>query len=59
MSEATAYFDVDGTLVSTNLIHPTVMYFANESSPLKSAMRLGGALLQAPAMAWASVGGGD
>ena len=53
MSEATAYFDVDGTLVSTNLIHPTIMYFANESSPLKSAMRLGGALLQAPAMAWA------
>ena len=53
MAEATAYFDVDGTLVSTNLIHPTIMYFANQSSPLKSAMKLGGALLQAPAMAWA------
>ena len=51
MSEATAYFDVDGTLVGTNLIHPTVMYFANQASPLKSAMRLGGALLQAPLMA--------
>lgn len=53
MGESTAYFDVDGTLVGTNLIHPTIMYFANQSSPLKSVMRLGGALLQAPAMAWA------
>ena len=53
MAEATAYFDVDGTLVSTNLIQPTVMYFANQSSPLKSVLRVGGALLQAPAMAWA------
>ena len=53
MAEATAYFDVDGTLVGTNLIHPTVMYFANQASPLQSVMRLGGALLQAPAMAWA------
>ena len=51
MSESTAYFDVDGTLVGTNLVHPTVMYFANQSSPLKSAMRLGSALLQAPLMA--------
>jgi HAD superfamily hydrolase (TIGR01490 family) len=48
---ATAYFDVDGTLVGTNLLHPTIMYFANQSSPLKSALRIGGALLQAPAMA--------
>lgn len=31
------------------------MYFANQSSPLKSAMRLGGALLQAPAMAMAEL----
>lgn len=55
MAEATAYFDVDGTLVGTNLLHPTVMYFANQSSPLKSAMRMGGALLQAPAMAMAEL----
>ncbi len=53
MGEATAYFDVDGTLVGTNLLHPTVMYFANQSSPLKSALRIGGALLNAPAMALA------
>ena len=53
LGESTAYFDVDGTLVGTNLIHPTIMYFANQSSPLKSVLRLGGALLQAPAMALA------
>ena len=53
MTKATAYFDVDGTLVGTNLIHPTVMYFSNQSSQLKSALKLGGALLQAPAMVWA------
>ena len=53
MSEATAYFDVDGTLVGTNLIHPTVMYFANQANPIQSVMKLGGALLQAPAMVWA------
>jgi HAD superfamily hydrolase (TIGR01490 family) len=45
-----AYFDVDGTLVGTNLIHPTVMYLANQASPLDSAKRIGRALLQAPAM---------
>ena len=55
MGEATAYFDVDGTLVGTSLLHPTVMYFTNQSSPLKSAMRIGGALLQAPAMAMAEL----
>lgn len=55
VSVSTAYFDVDGTLVGTNLIHPTVMYFANQSSPLKSVTRLGGALLQAPLMALAEV----
>ena len=53
LAESTAYFDVDGTLVGTNLIHPTVMYFANQSNPIQSALKLGGALLQAPAMVWA------
>jgi HAD superfamily hydrolase (TIGR01490 family) len=45
-----AYFDVDGTLVGTNLIHPTVMYLANQASPLDGAKRLGRAVLQGPAM---------
>ena len=55
VATSTAYFDVDGTLVGTNLIHPTIMYFANQSSPLKSAARLGGAMLQAPLMALAEM----
>ncbi len=50
-----AYFDVDGTLISTNLVHTTVMYLANQSSPLKSARRLGTALLSGPVMAWAEL----
>ena len=45
-----AYFDVDGTLIGTNLIHPTIMYLANQASPLDGAKRLGSAVLQAPAM---------
>ena len=53
MSVSTAYFDVDGTLVGTNLIHPTVMYFANQASVAQTASRIGRALLQAPAMAMA------
>ncbi len=41
VSESTAYFDVDGTLVGTNLIHPTVMYFANQASPRQTLARMG------------------
>ncbi len=55
VSISTAYFDVDGTLVGTNLVHPTVMYFANQASPVQTMGRIGRALLQAPAMAMAEV----
>lgn len=48
-----AYFDVDGTLVGTTLIHPTAMYLANQASPLDSLRKVGGALLQAPMLALA------
>ncbi len=48
-----AYFDVDGTLVGTNLLHPTAMYMLNQPTPLQSLKRFGGALLQAPLMALA------
>jgi HAD superfamily hydrolase (TIGR01490 family) len=51
VGQSTAYFDVDGTLVSTNLVHPTVMYFANQASPAQSLARIGKALLQVPRMA--------
>jgi HAD superfamily hydrolase (TIGR01490 family) len=45
-----AYFDVDGTLVGTNLVHPTVMYLANQANPYESVKRIGKAVLQAPIM---------
>jgi len=48
---AAAYFDVDGTLCGTNLLHPTAYYLANQASVLQSAKRLGRALLGGPAMA--------
>jgi HAD superfamily hydrolase (TIGR01490 family) len=52
---AASYFDVDGTLVSTNLIHPTLFYLLNQATPVKSLIRLGRALLKAPAMAVAEL----
>ena len=52
---AASYFDVDGTLVSTNLVHPTLFYLVNQSMPLQTVKRLGRALLRAPAMALAEL----
>jgi HAD superfamily hydrolase (TIGR01490 family) len=46
-----SYFDVDGTLVSSTLVHPAIFYLANQATPLKSAIRLGRTLLQSPALA--------
>lgn len=51
----TAYFDVDGTLVRTNLLHPAAMVLANQASPQQSLGRLGRALLDSPRMAWAEM----
>ena len=50
-----SYFDVDGTLVSTNLVHPTVFYLLNQATPVRTALRLGRALLKAPAMGLAEL----
>ena len=52
---AASYFDVDGTLVRTNLVHPTVFYLLNQPTPLHSMAKLGRALLKAPWMALAEV----
>jgi HAD superfamily hydrolase (TIGR01490 family) len=49
------YFDVDGTLVGTNLVQPTLYYLANQGTPLQSALRLGRALVGAPRMAIAEM----
>lgn len=47
---AASYFDVDGTLVSSNLVQPTVFYLTNQGTPLKSLRKLGRALFKAPGM---------
>ncbi len=52
---AASYFDVDGTLVKTNLVHPTVFYMLNQPTPLHSLVKLGRALAKAPWMALAEV----
>jgi HAD superfamily hydrolase (TIGR01490 family) len=31
-----SYFDVDGTLLTTNLLHPTIFYLLNQQNPLRS-----------------------
>ncbi len=50
-----SYFDVDGTLVSTNLVPPTMYYLLNQPTPLHVARSLGKALLKAPLMASAEL----
>jgi len=52
---AASYFDVDGTLVATNLVHPTLYYLVNQATPVKTALKLGRALLRAPSMAMAEL----
>ncbi len=50
-----SFFDVDGTLVRTNLIHPTVFYLANQPNPARSLGALARAAASAPRMALAEV----
>jgi len=50
-----SYFDVDGTLVATNLLHPTLFYLANQKTPLHSVRRIGAALLRGPSLFAAEV----
>ncbi|EYF06560.1 Phosphoserine phosphatase [Chondromyces apiculatus DSM 436] len=45
-----SYFDVDGTLITTNLVHPTLFYMLNQPTPLHSVAKLGRALVKAPWM---------
>jgi HAD superfamily hydrolase (TIGR01490 family) len=52
---AASYFDVDGTLVSTNLVHPTLFYLLNQGTPVQTAMRFGRTLLRAPGMGLAEL----
>jgi HAD superfamily hydrolase (TIGR01490 family) len=52
---AASYFDVDGTLVRTNLIHPTLFYMLHQRTPMRSLQKLGRALLRSPQMVWAEL----
>jgi HAD superfamily hydrolase (TIGR01490 family) len=45
-----SFFDVDGTLVHTNLLHPTVFYLTNQPNPLRSLGALARAALGTPRM---------
>ena len=49
MSRSAAYFDVDGTLVGTNLVHPTILHMVNQETMLASAARVRRASRAAPA----------
>jgi HAD superfamily hydrolase (TIGR01490 family) len=50
-----SYFDVDGTLVRTNLVHPTLFYLLNQQTPLRSLGALARAAFRAPKMALAEM----
>ena len=52
---AACYFDVDGTLVRTNLVQPTLYYLLNQGTPVQTTLRMGRALLKAPRMAYAEL----
>lgn len=52
---AACYFDVDGTLVKTNLLQPTLYYLFNQGTPVQTGLRVGRALLRAPLMARAEL----
>lgn len=50
-----SYFDVDGTLVKTNLVHPTLFYMVNQATPLQSLAKVARGLWTTPAMAIAEL----
>lgn len=45
-----SYFDVDGTLTRTNLVHPLVFYMLNQQNPFRAVTRLAKAAVGAPAL---------
>ena len=50
-----SFFDVDGTLVRTNLLHPTFFYLANQPNPVRSLGALARAAAGGPRMALAEI----
>jgi HAD superfamily hydrolase (TIGR01490 family) len=55
MPSPVSFFDVDGTLVRTNLLHPTVFYLANQNNPLTSLAAMARAAFGGPRMALAEM----
>jgi len=47
---AACYFDVDGTLVRTNLVHPTIYYMLNMPSPLQGLKKVLWSVANAPTL---------
>jgi HAD superfamily hydrolase (TIGR01490 family) len=45
---AASYFDVDGTLVSSNLLHTAIYYMANDINPIRSVKNLAGMMFRSP-----------
>lgn len=45
-----SYFDVDGTLVRTNMLHPLVFYTLNQPNPLRSIGRFAKGVAALPAL---------
>src|SRR5580704_13425929 len=52
---AASFFDVDGTLVRTNLLHPTVFYLTNQPNPIRSLFAVARAVAGGPRMALAEM----
>jgi len=52
---AASYFDVDGTLVRTNLVHPTLFYLLHQRTPMRSLEKLARAALRSPQLIWAEL----
>ncbi len=50
-----SYFDVDGTLLTTNLLHPTVFYLLNQQNPVKSLGKLMKTAVKAPQLVLAEM----
>jgi len=48
-----SYFDVDGTLVRTNLVHPTLFYLLNQRTPFRSFLKVAETAMRAPRLALA------
>src|SRR3954464_1369599 len=52
---AASYFDVDGTLIRTNLVHPTLWYLMHQRTPMRSLQKLARAAWKTPQMIWAEI----